>query len=427
MSIWALIIREIAYRKLNFARGLVGVAGAVGLLIGVLTCLHLHDARSEEIVARKQAETRATMAALKVDVKRAMHRLGYNATVLPKDQSLGDWYAQDYASRTMPESWASRLADTKDLVDRYLPRLRQKLTWDEKQWTIIVVGVGNERVLGTSACEAATLVDTIPRGSCVVGYELHDALTLGDGDEIAIRGRTFRVSKCAEESGTKDDITIWLNLADAQKLVGKPDLINEILLVEHISVWGKLKEVRRRVEDILPECQVVEIASETLSRAHARIKVANEAEAAVAREQEKRALLRQERISAVMILVPLGVLLCACWVGLLMYHNVRDRALEIGSLLAVGFRVGQLRKLLVSKAVLLGMAGGLLGFTSGTGVAAFLGIKDQAGVGIRIGLGTALTYFVVAQIVGILACLLGSWLPAQAAVATDPAEVLRGE
>jgi hypothetical protein len=201
MSIWTLMIREIAYRKLNFVLALVGVAAAVGLLIGVLTCLHLHDARSEEIVARQQAETGATMAALKADVKRAMHRLGYNAIILPKDQSLGDWYAQDYASRTMAESWASRLADTKDLVDRYLPRLRQKLKWDEKQWTIIVVGVGHERVLDTSVCEVATLVDTIPRGSCVVGYELHDALSLGGGDEIAIRGRTFRVSRCAEESG----------------------------------------------------------------------------------------------------------------------------------------------------------------------------------------------------------------------------------
>jgi putative ABC transport system permease protein len=185
--------------------------------------------------------------------------------------------------------------------------------------------------------------------------------------------------------------------------------------------------VRRRVADILPECQVVEIASETLSRAHARIKVAEEAEAAVAREQEKRALLRAERMSAVVILVPLGVLLCACWVGLLMYHNIKDRALEIGSLLAIGFRVGQLRNLVISKAVLLGMVGGLLGFACGTGVAAFLGIKDQAGVGIGIGLGAAWTYFVVAQFVGVAACLLGSWLPARAAAATDPAEVLREE
>jgi hypothetical protein len=269
------------------------------------------------------------------------------------------------------------------------------------------------------------LVDAIPRGSCVVGYELHTGLGLGRGNEIAVRGRTFHVAECAQESGTKDDITIWLNVADAQQLVEKPDRINEILLVEHLSVWGNVKEVRRQLADILPNCQVLEIASETLSRAHARIEVAEEAKAAMDRERQKRALLRAERVSAVVILVPLGVFLCACWVGLLMYHNVRDRALEIGSLLAIGFRVGQLRKLVISKAILLGMLGGLVGFACGAGAAAFLGIENQTGFG--IGLGAALAYFVVAQFVGVAACLLGSWLPARAAAATDPAVVLREE
>jgi hypothetical protein len=425
MSIWTLMIREIAYRKLNFVLGLVGVSAAVGLLVGVLTCLQIHDARSDEIVTRKQAETKAAMAALRSDVKKAMHRLGYNAIILPKDQSLSEWYTQDYASQTMPESWASRLADTRDLADRILPQLRQKLMWDERKWTIIVVGVGSEKVLDTSVCEATTLVDAIPRGSCVVGYELHDALGLQPEDEIAINGRMFRISKCDKELGTKDDITIRLNLADAQQLVGKPNRINEIMLVEHLSVWGNLKEVRRQVADVLPNCQVLEIASETLARAHARIKVAEEAKTAVAREREKRAQLRGERKNAVLLLAPLGMLVCAMWVGLLTYHNVRDRGVEIGSLMATGFRAGQLRTLVMSKAVLMGTAGGFVGFAGGVGGAVLLGTHGHENVGLRFGLEAVLGYFIVAQLIGIAACLLGCWLPAQAAIAVDPAEVLR--
>ena len=69
---------------------------------------------------------------------------------------------------------------------------------------------------------------------------------------------------------------------------------------------------------MLPDCQVVEIASETLSRAHARIKVAEEAQAAVEQEREKRALLQAERRSAMTKLVPLGFLACAVWIGFLM-------------------------------------------------------------------------------------------------------------
>lgn len=425
MSIWRMMIREIAYRKLNFVLGLVGVSAAVGLLLGVLTSLHVHDARSEEIAARKEAETEATMAALGSDVKKAMQRLGFNATILPKDQSLGDWYALDYATKTMPESWASRLKATVDLVDRYQPRLRQKIEWEEKQWTILVVGLGAEDVLDTSVCEAAKLVDPIPPHSCVVGYELHNALGLRPEDEITILGRVFRIAKCEKELGTKDDITIQMNLADAQELVEKPGSINEIMFVEHVSVWGNLAEVRRKLADVLPGCQVVEIASETLSRAHARIKVAEEAKASVEREREKRALLRAERMSAIIKLVPLGALVCACWIGLLMYQNVKDRAMEIGSLMAIGFRAGDVRTLVVSKAALLGLAGGFAGFLIGTGVAVLLALRGGNGLG--MGFATAVRYFGLALGAGVVTCLLGSWLPARAAAATDPAEVLREE
>ena len=121
------------------------------------------------------------MAGLRSDLKKAMQRLGYNAIVLPKDQPLGDWYAEDYAANTMPESWAPRLAGTQELVDRYLPQLRQKLKWEERQWTILVVGVGQERILDTSVGEGTPLAGAIPRGSCVVGYELHHALGLKTG------------------------------------------------------------------------------------------------------------------------------------------------------------------------------------------------------------------------------------------------------
>lgn len=425
MSIWMMMLREIAYRKLNFVLALAGVSAAVGLLLGVLTCLHLHDARSEEIASRKEAETEATMAALGSDVKKAMQRLGFNATILPKEQPLADWYALDYATKTMPESWASRLTQAKGLVDRYQPRLRQKLKWEKRQWTILVVGLGKENILDTSVCEAAKLVDSIPPHSCVVGYELHNALGLRPEDEIAILGRVFRIAECETELGTKDDITIQMNLADAQELVEKPGSINEIMFVEHVSVWGNLAEVRRKVADVLPDCQVVEIASETLSRAHARIKVAEEAKASVNREREKRALLQAERMSAIMKLVPLGSLVCACWIGLLMYQNVRDRALEIGSLMAIGFRAGHVRTLVVSKAVFLGMVGGVAGFLIGTGVAVLLAFRGDVGLG--LGFATAIRYFGLAQAMGVVTCLLGSWLPARAAAAMDPAEILREE
>jgi hypothetical protein len=134
-----MMLREIAYRKLNFLFGLAGISAAIALLVGVFSSLQLHAVRSDELVSRKEAETKAVMATLRTDLKKSMQHLGYNAIVLPTAQSLGDWYADDYAANTMPESWSPRLAGANDLVDRYLPQLRQKLKWEEKQWTILVI------------------------------------------------------------------------------------------------------------------------------------------------------------------------------------------------------------------------------------------------------------------------------------------------
>ena len=354
-----------------------------------------------------------------------MHRLGYNAIVLPKDQSLGDWYADDYANKMMPEAWSSRLEATERLVDRFLPRLRQKITWTERNWTVIVVGVGDEHILDTSVCSDAPLVRPILKGRCAVGYELHHALNLQAGDVISVQGTEFEIDNCQQELGTKDDITLWLNLADAQQLSGQPAMINEILLVEHLSVWGRLTDLQRRIAEVLPECQVVEIASETLSRAHARVKVVEEAAAAIEQERERQAALQVERNRIIRFFVPLGVLVCAVWVGTAMFLNVRDRSPEIGVLMAQGFQARAIRLLIFSKAALQGLVGGTLGFL--VGGAAAIAWENAGSLIIWLGLATGASYLGLAVATSMAACLLGSWLPATLAVRTDPAVVLRQE
>ena len=425
MAIWRMMIREVGYRKLNSVLALLGVCVAVSSLIGALTLLRLHDVRTEEVLSRKEAETEAKMAALEADVKKGMHRLGYNAVILPKHQPLGDWYAEDYAVKCMPESSAAELGKTVGICERYVPRLRQRVKWREKKWTVILVGVGEEHILDTSVADPKPLAERIGRGTCVVGYEVHHALELKAEGPLVLLGEIFRVARCEKQLGTKDDITIWVNLADAQELLSKRGLINEILIVEHLSVWGALKEVRRRVAAVLPDCQVVEFASETLARAHARRKVAEEAKASVERERERRSLIRAEMKRAAFALVPLGLFVCTIWIGFLMYLNVRDRAPEIGTLMAIGFQRGQVQRLVLSKSALLGVLGGLLGFALGTGIPLLLEASKHGTS--SLSRMAEIQYFGVAQAVAIAVCLLASWVPARVASGLDPADVLRGE
>jgi putative ABC transport system permease protein len=176
---------------------------------------------------------------------------------------------------------------------------------------------------------------------------------------------------------------------------------------------------------VLPDCQVVEIASETMSRTHARIKVAEEAQAGVTQERKQRDLLQAERRSAMTHLGPLGFLACAVWIGCLMYLNVRERAPEIGVLRAIGFQAADVRVLILSKACLLGVGGGLAGFALGTAVAMLLEVRAQAGTAMELGI--AWEQFGLAVALAVAAGVIGSWLPVRIAVAMDPAEVLHEE
>jgi putative ABC transport system permease protein len=145
MRIRHLVAKEIRHRKLSFGLGLLAVALAVGTLVGALTLLHGHDLRTQHLLARKEAETKEKMAALNDDVRKAMLRLGFNLVILPKGQNLGDWYADDYASKYMPEEYVTKLAHSGIMTVRHLlPSLQQKVKWPEKKRTIILVGTRGE-------------------------------------------------------------------------------------------------------------------------------------------------------------------------------------------------------------------------------------------------------------------------------------------
>jgi hypothetical protein len=69
MSFWTTLSCEMAYRRWNAVFGLLGIAGAAALFVGVLASLEIHAFRSEAIVHRRQAELqtdRQRLAALLV-------------------------------------------------------------------------------------------------------------------------------------------------------------------------------------------------------------------------------------------------------------------------------------------------------------------------------------------------------------------------
>lgn len=444
MSFWHLVIREILYRKLNFVLALFSVVAAVGCLVASLTLLHKHDLQTELILAQKEAETtadveriqketEAKVQVLKDDYRKITRTLGFNVLILPKDQKVSDFLSDDFATKYMPDDYADRLAKSSVVtVNHLLPILQQKLLWPEHKRTIILTGVRGEVPI-LHADPKKPLQPPVKKGGVVVGHELHNDLGLKVGDKVKLLNEEFTVEQLHPPRGNKDDITLWIDLKMAQKLLDREGKINAILALECNCEANRFEKVVEEVTEILDDTQVIEFASPAKTRADARNraeaegkdrleKTAAQGAALVAKEKAGRAQLRSEQEKFAHGLAPLVLAGSIVWVGLLAFNNVRERRTEIGILRALGLGNGQVYGLFLVKAVLVGLLGAAIGFIPGL----LIGLKwGETSVS-----ATALFnpwLLVVVLLAAPLLCALASWIPAILAARQDPAVVLREE
>lgn len=455
MNVWQLVIKEIRYRKLSFALGIASILAAIGCLVGAMTLLKAHDQYSQQILKRKQIQTEQQMAKLKDDMRKATLKLGLNVVILPKDQDRGDWYANDYGSKYMPAEYADKLANSGIVTIRHLlPVLQQRVKWPEKKRTIILVGTRGE-VPNLHKSARKPLVQPVPEGKVVLGYELHQSLGLNVGDKVKFMGEEFSIHKCHAERGDKDDITAWIHLGQAQQLLDKRGQINAIIALECICMGRDLSKMRSDIASVLPDTQIFEIGkTKVLARFEARTKAAQAAKAALEQENKLGLHLKEERELFASILVVIVMAACGIWIGFLALTNVRQRRSEIGILRALGFRTGRILCLFLSRAVVMGLAGGILGFIVGFFVGRNMGfipplrqgsgfIAEQISVDVAtdlpplllsqesVGSASQVSFdpalLILALVLAIFLSAVASWIPAVIAAKRDPAEILREE
>lgn len=451
MSVWRLVVREIKHRKLNFLLGLLSVAVAVGCLIGAQSLLRADRVVTGELLSEKQAEVEKSLEEKQQAVKKAgadlenfmrkqMLALGFNLLILPKDQPLSELNLDGTLSATMPERYVDELAKSSIVtVNHLLPSVTKRIHWDEKDRDIILVGTRGE-VPFLHRGMKKPLLDEVAPGKVVVGYNVHSQLGLKEGDTITLKGREFTVSKLHPQRGSVDDDTLWINLGEAQEMLGMQNVINAILALECGCEGDRISQVRQDVAEVLPGTQVIERYSQAVTRSESRAKAKRVAEAALAQEKEAgEKLIAQEKTARKQIedrhagfaavLVPLVIFGSLVMVGLLAFANARQRSGEIGILRAIGLTTGQVMSVFLSKAAIVGLLGGIVGVAAGIGAGIILG--DSAAHGVKMPdlfAGGALpTMVIVAPLVALVMAIFASWIPALLAARRDPAVVLQGE
>jgi ABC-type lipoprotein release transport system permease subunit len=397
-------------------------------VLGSMILLRGFDLRTEKLVAEKQAALKEQMRKMEDEYRKITKRMGFNVIILPQDQNIADFYADNYADKFMPEEYARKIADAKDVmtIRHVLPMLQQKIEWPERQRRILLIGVQGQ-ITRAFRADGEPLVKPVAPGTVALGYELHRGQGLKVGDGIAVLGRAMKVSALNPERGSVDDITLWMDLAEAQEMLDRKGRVSCIVALECECAWADLPKIRAEIARILPGTQVIELAGKAIARAEARREAEKNARLAIVREKQGRLDLRGQREQMLGVLVPLVVAGCAVWIGLLAWINVRERRTEVGVLRALGYGTAPILDVFLTKAAAIGLAGALLGvalsMALGPRLLGFPAVAAGAQSPPPLDPAAALAALLAAPV----AAMAASWIPALLAAGEDPAVVLREE
>jgi putative ABC transport system permease protein len=422
-----LACREILHRRVNFCLGTLAVALATLLVVGGWVLLSAYARNVETVVAQKESEVRARSAELTDAMRRITKRMGFNVVILPRGQNLDDPFAEDYASKFMPEEYADRLGQSEIVtVNHLLPTLEKRVEWPERDGRVLfVVGVKGQVPLAHRD-PRKPIMAPVPAGKIVVGSVLAREEKLETGATLDLLGRSFEVLRVNPRRGDKRDRTAWIELAVAQELFDKKGKINAIWALECSCALADVGKVRAELTRILPDVEVQEQGEKALARAEARQKAVEIAKGSLEDEQAARARLEGLGARFQRLVTPLVIACAGIWLALLAWSNVRERREEIGLLNALGVRRWRIGALFLLRAVFVGLCGAVPGALLGFAVGAWMyGLTAEASATIGWSQVFDARVFLVAVIVAPLLSALSCWLPALAATQQDPAVVLR--
>ncbi len=421
MNLGRLFRSELQFRWGHSLLGLLAVFLTVSVVAAVQMRLNWQRADTLRVLENNRQEVEDLFDTLEDEMRKITKAMGFNVMVLPAEQNLADFYANDFAANTMPEDYVYTLANAGIItVQHLLPILQQKVFWEEESSTTLVIGVRSEVPLADSMPKSP-LLQPVPSGCIVLGYELHANKDWKEGDQLVFQGQTFTIHELKPQRGNKDDITVWIPLETAQTLFNKEKQISAILALQCKCAWADIAKVREELVRILPGTQVIEFSSRALARAEARNQTAETRKQVLDQENRNRQsiLLREERFAST--LVPLVSLGSMGLLATLTFFNVRDRKSEIGILRAIGLSRSHVLILFLGKAACLGLVGMLPGLVAAITVMTQMSIPEGA-LPWHAGL-QAYPLLIIAFLTPALQCI-AAWAPAVWAANQDPANIL---
>jgi putative ABC transport system permease protein len=395
MRLTDLALKELWHRKSQLVSGLLAIVLGIGVIVGIRS----FSVVSEEAVAVN------------------LDNLGANIMVLPQAASVDNYYSADIDAPTFPESYVEKLVtSTIPGVDNISPKLTRRVMVGTE--SIVLTGILPKSEIASKPIwqqgglvgEALTAscaptgpkkyaneklqrkgIDTLATNDCFIGSSIAQRFKLSEGTTITIENQIFNIAKVLPETGTIDDDRVFANLHTVQALLGTGSQISAIEIMGCCSAIsdGLLGKLR----NILPDTRITTIG-QIVSTQIASNKMMN-------------------KISLVFLIIILFV--GSISIGNYIWANVNERRKEIGILRMIGYHKRHIYYILMLKAFIMAIVGGIVGYIIGTLAATWLG-PQFAGIAVR----PIYMLLLVSIIISITISILGSVIPAYLAGKIEP-------
>jgi putative ABC transport system permease protein len=385
MSPLRLVIKEMLYRKISSLVILFTVIVASSVSVAIYT-----------LSKASENETR-----------KIMREQGLNLYIFPKGTNLIDFYSINNTG-TFPDNYVDVLAESKtfDAVRHLTGILQIKYPdWEDANGSthqIILYGYKDEAEQ-TYLSRQETMGFDVKKGTVQLGALV--AKNIAPGAPFIIDGAdgrqySFTVDKRLEEGKGMRDQGVSFHLEDLQEVLGMEGKINKIEALGCVCHDGRVKNARSQVQAIFPDLEVTEISS-----------------IADARENQRAMMNRYGAF-----IIPFIVISCLLITGLLFHQNVSVRKREIGLLKAMGNSSYTIVFMILFKAFMLGLTGGIIGFFIGSWIAEYFGKEIFRFTALSIKPVWAIFYYTI--VIFPLLWMLSSWIPALLATRIDAAKIL---
>lgn len=232
------------------------------------------------------------------------------------------------------------------------------------------------------------------------GIKPGDPITLGEGKN---KGK-YTIVSILKETGSSDDNVLFIELAEAQKVLNQKDKIS---LIE--------------ANAFCLDCPLLRIASQ-LQKKLPYTKVSGLKKVIAQKEQTLAVFTAFSIISSAIILLIAGVIVLVT-----MMASVNERTREIGIFRAVGFRKIHIIAIFLEEVAIISIAGGLVGYFIGWGISkALIPVIAPQAIGFYFNPNTISPLLMGVSIGGaFLIASVASLYPAIKAARMDPASALR--